>query len=582
MSVIAPPLIAPRRVRLRASEHRARRRAVSAATVETVVLWAIALAGYAWLGHRVVVQQHVVIFDAAARLAHAFFVWYNAPPKLAAIGFVWAPMSTLVFLPLAAIKPLATSLLALPLTSAMFGAGLLAVLNRTLALFEIRWPWRYAIVAAFGLNPMIMFYASNGMSESAYLFFLMAGIYFLLRWYLSRNSHFLVLASMPFALAILSRYELVVYVGIVALTISVVLRGRRARREAMREAALICFLLPIVYGIGLWTFFNWVIIGDPLFWLRNQAPGAGGQQSGMIAVQHFTGMTPAHIAQQVVAMNFRLFPFAVVIVPVLALLWVRRRDAMTACLGLFMVANPVTTAGLMLMSKQEGFLQLRYNMRAMPIAIVAAGWVVYSLKRPAARTLGSVAILAGLLVSFPVTWHAMRTYPYQYEESTFLTAITTGKDLEGTTSVPGGYHVGIKEERQMADYILSHVHRRDAVLTDDAQSFEVMLVSGRPDLFLDRIDYGDTAWTRVLDHPFGRVRYFLVSTFAPTLDLIQVRFTGIAKGLPWARVVYANGRYELLAIPRCPPGNPSFGLRIPAGCAARGGYGPPVLKETVR
>jgi hypothetical protein len=41
------------------------------------------------------------------------------------------------------------------------------VLNRTLALFEIRWPWRYAIVAAFGLNPMIAFYASNGMSESA-------------------------------------------------------------------------------------------------------------------------------------------------------------------------------------------------------------------------------------------------------------------------------------------------------------------------------------------------------------------------------------------------------------------------------
>jgi hypothetical protein len=162
VSVIAPPLIAPRRVRLRASEHRARRRAVGAATVETVVLWAIALAGYAWLGNRVVVQQHVVIFDAAARLAHAFFVWYNAPPKLAAIGFVWAPMSTLVFLPLAAIKPLASSLLALPLTSAMFGAGLLAVLNRTLALFEIRWPWRYAIVAAFGLNPMIAFYASNG------------------------------------------------------------------------------------------------------------------------------------------------------------------------------------------------------------------------------------------------------------------------------------------------------------------------------------------------------------------------------------------------------------------------------------
>src|SRR5450755_1488328 len=78
---------------------------------------------YAAIGYKVVVLQHVVVPDGWARLAHAYFVFHNHPPKLAAIGFIWPPLMTLVFLPLAWITPLATSLAALPLTSAFFGAA---------------------------------------------------------------------------------------------------------------------------------------------------------------------------------------------------------------------------------------------------------------------------------------------------------------------------------------------------------------------------------------------------------------------------------------------------------------------------
>src|SRR6185503_2670984 len=111
-------------------------------------------AAYAVLGHRVVIEQHVIVFDGLSRLAHAYFAWYNAPPKLAAIGFEWPPVMTLVFLPAAAIKPLATSFYALTITSATFGAGTLVVLNRTLGLLELRWPLRYPLLLAFGVNPI--------------------------------------------------------------------------------------------------------------------------------------------------------------------------------------------------------------------------------------------------------------------------------------------------------------------------------------------------------------------------------------------------------------------------------------------
>jgi hypothetical protein len=564
VAVGAESLIAPRIPRLHSREHDPCLHGVSATLVSSVALWVVAFAGYAWLGDRIVVGEHLVVFDAASRLAHAFFAFYDAPPKLAAIGFVWPPVSTLVFLPLAAVRSLASSTLALPLTSAAFAAGLLVVLNRTLALLEVPLLVRYALLAAFGLNPMIGFYAVNGMGEIVYLFFLMAGIHLLVRWYLSRDGHYLVLGSVPFTLAVLTRYELAGYLVVAALTIGFVTR-RRVATAARREAALLGFLTPVVYGFGLWIFFNWLILGDPLFWLRNQAPGAGGQQG----VHH---VTVAHLAlttilRQVLELNFELFPFAVLMVPVMVAVWARRRDAMTVSLTCLLLTNAATTVAFMVYSKEPFLLQLRYNMRALPIAVVAAGWAICSLRRKRSRYLAGAVAVVGLAASLPASWHAMKTYRFQYEDNTFTQAISSGlkEDFNGKIAF-GGYPLGILQERQTADYILSHVDGRHAILTDDALSLEVMMVSGHPERFLDRIDYGDARWREVLNAPFGHVRYFLLSIYPQTvLDYIQLRFPGIAKGKPWAHIVYANARYVLLSVPRCPTAVDD-GLAIPAQC----------------
>ena len=109
-------------------------------------------------------------------------------------------MQTLVFLPFALIRPLATSLAALPATSATFMAGMIVVLNRALALTEMRWFARYPLLLAFGLNPMIVYYGANGMAEAVYLFFLVGGIYFLLRWDLARQAHLLAFVGVALAL----------------------------------------------------------------------------------------------------------------------------------------------------------------------------------------------------------------------------------------------------------------------------------------------------------------------------------------------------------------------------------------------
>ena len=82
----------------------------------------------------------------------------------------------------------------------------------------------------------------------------------------------------------------------------------------------------------------------------------------------------------------------------------------------------------------------------------------------------------------------MKSWPYQYEENIFVRALSSGHDQEGADA-GGPYTVGNVDDREMARWIDANVAReKNAILTDDAQGFGVMLATGRPDLFFDRID----------------------------------------------------------------------------------------------
>ncbi len=521
---------------------------------ESLALGLVWYVVYAAIGLRVTVGQHVVVFDALSRLAHAYFVWYNSPPKLAAIGFVWPPVATIVFLPLAVIRPLATSTAALALTSALFAAGTLVLMNRLFELVRMQRWMRWPLVAAYGLNPMIVFYAGNGMSEAVYMFFLVAAAYWLLRWYLIRQPRPLLLAAIAFAFGILSRYEVLTWALVATVALVLILMRQRVSRAEL-EGSLIAYLAPISYAVGVWVFFNWLIIGDPLFFLRNQAPGGttgpGGLTHASVTVGA-PGRPLASVAASVFDLNASLFPFAVLVTIALFTLFVVRRNVMSLTLFAFMVVNALFTVALIYESHAPGYTQLRYNMRAMPLSLVGVAWLYFSVRPRLPRLAVWGATLACLVVTVPVTWQTMKTYPQQYLEQAFTRAIATGRDQEGTSST-GGYGVGIGPQRLMARYVDRHVHSRNAILTDDAQTFSVMLLSGRPDLFWDRIDRGDGDWIDVRDDPWGRVRFLLVSD-NPN-DLIRIRFPAIfashERGLT---PVYRVQSLELLRVAARPPG----------------------------
>ena len=127
------------------------------------------------------------------------------------------------------------------------------------------------------------------------------------------------------------------------------------------------------------------------------------------------------------------------------------------------------------------------------------------------------------------------------------------RDQEGTASVGwvlhkgASYSVGVRDSRRMAQYILGMHLKKNTILTDDAQSFWVMLASGRPDLFVDRIDQGDAHWLDLVANPMGRVRYMLVTRQSD--DRIALRYSTMTSGgVPWAHIVRSYGNFFLLRV----------------------------------
>jgi hypothetical protein len=505
------------------------------AMVENAALFLGAGAAYGALGLWVVLGQHVLVYDGLARLSHAYFVWWNAPPKLTAIGFVWPPIATLMFLPFAAIKPLATSLVALPLSSAVFGALLLVMLNRLFTLMRMPVWQRYPLLAAFGANPMIAFYASNGMAEILYLFLLVGAVHAFQRWYLTRAPGALIFSAVFFTLGILSRYEVFTWAVLLAGSIALVSIRQRVSRSEL-EGTLLTYLAPISYGVGLWLFFNWLIVGSPLFFLRQQTPGAPVSPGQAPSTIVHTQLGPLQIAEKIASLNWHLFPPTIVVLIALAAVFAVRRDLMTLSLFGMIGLNAAFTWLIVMESGAESYFQLRYNMRPMPLALAGVAWLFLIARGRMRFAIWAVALL-GLVAAIPMTASTMESFQYQFREVDFMHAVT-GR---------GGLPDQLGGAQEVARYIDAHVHRQDAVLTDDSETFAAMLLTGRPDLFWDRIDRGDLEWYLARDDPWGRVRYMLVIPGGP--DLIMQQYPDIASGRTRGfTTVLRSGKYLLVRV----------------------------------
>ena len=233
------------------------------------VAFAAAFVLYVAVGYWLQVRHGFILGDSLSRVQASQSVLYSRQPHLAAIGFIFTPLTSMVQLPAILLAPLWPDLTARgfagTLMSALFMAGAVVQIFSTGSDRSLPRGFVVAITALFALNPMIVFYGSNGMSEAPFIFFLAWSVRRLILWMVDDDVHHLITAGgIAMGLAYLTRYEAVGTVAAAGFLAGTTTFLRAPNWPRLRRALLDLMLVSIpgfAAFVG-WAVTSWLITGN--------------------------------------------------------------------------------------------------------------------------------------------------------------------------------------------------------------------------------------------------------------------------------------------------------------------------------
>ena len=186
--------------------------------------------------------------------------------RQALVGSIWRPpIPFLLRLPF--VRYLSSEALASRIISVAFGLATLGLLYRLGEHWNLG-RLRFPLVAAVALNPVFIHETMNGSSRTTATYFTLLAAHGMARWVESRSLQGLIYAGFASAFLLGSSPDLLPWVAVLqVLIIGDILM--RPGRPAQREAALILGLLPAAYLLAVWVLMNWLILGDPVYFLRS-------------------------------------------------------------------------------------------------------------------------------------------------------------------------------------------------------------------------------------------------------------------------------------------------------------------------
>lgn len=504
---------------------------------ETALIFGLFTGAYAWFGYWLVVDKHVVGFETLDRLNRAVMIWHNEPPKLSAIGFDYPPLATLAVAPLALFKGLASSLAIVPIASAIYGGVTMASLNTLMRRATILAPLRLAVLVTIGLNPLVLLYAANGARHFIWMSLLVIALGALCAWYITADVRFVMVAGLAFSLASLAGYSSLILFLVAMLMIGGIL-ARLGAGGTEVEGTVVGFASPTVYVVALWTAFNLLILKDPFNWITQSSDAAS---SG--GLDDFAALELLRATGELVLYSA---PLAIVVLPALVFTGLSRSNPLALWLGVLLLTTIAMPPLAVVLHLTDSPMLMRNGLPILLVSVIGAIWLARSAT--GGSSLVAAALALGLLASAAWTFQQMKTYQFQNLESAFANAVSTRQSQEGAETLDGKV-VGIVSEQAMAEYIRNNISAENSILTDNAQTYAVMLMTGRPDIFFDRVDQSDGPWQEAAKDPAAHVDYLLLSTDL-TSDLLSQLYPEAADGSePLLPVVYATERYVLVGVP---------------------------------
>lgn len=489
-------------------------------------LFVVTLVIYLGVGYWLQVRNGFILGDALSRVSAAQSVLFSRDPHLAAIGFIFTPLTAMVQIPAVLASPLWPEMTERAFSGSMMSAVFMAgAAVQILSMGTDRGlPRGYAlaIAAVFALNPMIVFYGSNGMSEAPFVFFMSWAVRRLILWMVDDDVHHLVTAGgIAMGLAYLTRYDAVACIAAAGLLVGVTTYLRATSAPRFRRALLD---LLMVSGPGTaaflgWAVISWLITGEAFAQFTSQYGNTAIlEQSGQTVPTFGSGMLFAVVC--ILLLAPALLPIGLwaavgrvrgpnwqVLLPPLAVYGAAlafqtvgyAAGSTFPFLRFYVIAVPLTACLAMLAVPDGALLRAKRRGRYAPPAVEPGPrrpWPVYA----------AVALVFAL--GLPVTAWGMSLPKYAPQEYALGAVLAPDSDsVSDRKRIEHRIAASFSTEREIAQYLDDLGLPESSVITDTVYGFAVLAASDRPKTF---VVPSDPDFTALLNAPAENgVRYLL-------------------------------------------------------------------------
>ena len=465
------------------------------------------MALYTGLGWYLSQIKNYMPYDALSRLVSAWLVWRGAETKLATIGFVWPPIPTAALLPLAWFHPLVKSWMALVLVSAFFMAISVLLISRILRVCGVTGFWRYLLVILFGINPINLVFAINGMSEAILVTVCLASFLAFLDFWDSDRNLPMMIAAFFFSLLPLIRYEFAIVSLAAGLALLIHSWTRRSGKtleqfNAFLEGRLLAFSSLAIYPIFLWCILSWLIMGSPFYFLVNDRSAIN------LASEQLTGPTLLFNHWKAFSTVFEAWflAFPIALLATLALIYYswRTRSIKYATFAFFPLLIPLFE--YLLLSNGANVPLMRYFMTNVMFGFLLIAILVGAMRKlhrlddRQYHWLGAATVVLVVASTFFTHWVLMR-FPYSDIETIIWRGLVSG-NLTQNADFSDAYQVGHE--------LPVLIPPGSRVLIDTYQfGFGIILGADRPEMFMD---FTDPNYDQAVLKPSQYVDYLIVPT----------------------------------------------------------------------
>jgi hypothetical protein len=488
-----------------------------------------------------------VFGDGISRVASAFYVLYIRPPHLAAIGTTWNPLPSFLQLPLMLFwpiyKPIASSGLAGVIMTAVFAAGSAVLIYK--GTWKLSKAHSLGIIMAllYSFNPFMFVYGFSGKAEVPFCFMLLWFTYSFINWIEDGETYHVAKMAMALALAFLIRYEIFAISGAAFLGLAIIILTYHRKvldpgpRESLQynlqkvEGRGTLLLTPMIYALICWILYDWIITGNPFYFLNSTYSNLGFIRSyaANATLNSLVGNPAATLHYVYRAGHYFLIPLVVI----LAYRLIKGRLFKWDLLVLLLLIGSTLVQQAYMLYKGMSAGAVRYFIYPLPFI---TAWFAYEIRKKRSRIFISLFLLSFLFADVYLghAWFNLAAFRNIQEEVTDITFSNVENPAEDL-------------QRDVAKYINANL-ANGRILMDSVRAYNVILNVNHPGNIVTSCSYDFEA---ALKNPRkNRISYILIPSYKNDFnrqDAVNNRYPQLyERGAKWCVLAKEFGQYYRL------------------------------------